>query len=61
MNYVSTTVKDRKLLATVTVLDKNDEQKAIEFQLDTAAACNTLNIGDYTRLGKPPLMKAGQP
>lgn len=55
VNTITTTIRDRKLLAEVTIKVDNHHIHNIEFQLDTAATCNTLNLSDYDRLGKPAL------
>jgi len=46
VSTISTTIPDRKLLAT---------SYGIEFQLDTDASCNTLNTVDYGKLGRAKL------
>ena len=54
VSTISTTVRDRKLLATLTA-KQADTSYNIEFQLDTGASCNTLNTVDYCKLGRPKL------
>lgn len=57
VNCITTEVRNRKLLAKVTV-QANDKTVDLEFQLDTAATCNTLNTRDYHLLGQPKLAPA---
>lgn len=51
---ITTTERNRKLLANISVQIGN-KAVPIEFQLDSAASCNTLTMTDYDRLGKPNL------
>lgn len=51
VHQVTATLRDRKLLATTKVKNESHIQD-LEFQLDTPATCNTLNIPDYNRLGR---------
>ena len=46
--------KNRKLLTTIKV-QAGGSRKEINFQLDTGASCNILNLKDYTDLDKPKL------
>jgi len=54
VSTISTTVRDRKLLAMLTA-KQADTIYDIEFQLNTGASCNTLNTVDYGKLGRPKL------
>jgi len=54
VSTISTTVRDRKLLAMLTAKQAGTIYD-IEFQLDTGTSCNTLNTVDYGKLGRPKL------